>query len=338
MTNRTLSVWLVLMAAAPSLIAQGCSAESVALKLVQSQGLNLLRPARTYITPGGMFVKGKGTPVYVDSYEEVSPESGNLIDFDAVMLEEASGKTFGIGFAFELGAKLLAKPLGLQAKQNTDVKLAQVESKGQRLRTTAVDDLLKAGKKTAAAALAEIKQKNQVYLVQEVYRTSDFSLEAAAEQGLSVTYGGGKPVADCAAGGGDAKPKDAGNAKADAKAAPDTGKGDQAVKDAAKGVTESAKDAVKPTTPAAKETPASTPAATPAAGVAFCREGQYTLKLHTPSPLPFAVRLVKLHVRDGVLQRDTAATMKITLGTAEVAAAPLNDSWEITNIERRGTK
>lgn len=329
MRRVTPTLFVLCAATASALPAPACNPESAALNILGRQGLNLLRPARSYITPGGLFVKGKGLPVYVDSYNEISPEPGNLIDFDAVILEETKNKSFGVGFAFDLAAKLLAAPLGVTAKQDQSVSIAQVETTGKRLTTPALDKLIAKGTKTSSAARTELQKKNDVYVVQEIYLAKDINLQSTSKQELAVGYNDGKAVNACGAGGGKEDSKQ-GSKEGSKEGSKDAQKEKSPTTESKSAAAPPASESTKPAAPAAK------------AAVSLCRDGKFTLKMHTDKVLPFAVRLARVRLQGADLVRDTTSDIKTTLGVqpGELPAARIGESFEITGLQhrQRGTK
>lgn len=287
--------------------AQRCDARTEALNLFGRQGLNLLRPARDYIRPGGLvFIPRNSSPEYDDPADPMAPESGNLADFRAVILEETETRSTGFGIALDLVNWVLPAPLGLKMSGEREVSLGGVETTGLRLQTTAVDALLKRPG-TAGAAIPELKRGLRVFIVQEVYKATSLDLKATNNQKLNVSFNDGTAVSACS---------DGGSTPAESKPA-----------------------AAKPASAAAK--PAAGAAATvqlptPKLGVSVCVDRGFTLKFKTTDPLPFAVRLAELELSDGQLRRRRASSVNTTLGGGEIGAAVV-DAQEpaIDNLQRR---
>jgi hypothetical protein len=94
---------LALLLAVLTIALVSCDAEKDALTLFSDQGLNLLRPARDYIQPGGMVFLVKGGPAeYDDPADPVTAEKGNLTDFKAVILSQTKNKTSAFSAALSL--------------------------------------------------------------------------------------------------------------------------------------------------------------------------------------------------------------------------------------------
>jgi hypothetical protein len=312
-----------LIAFAMSAAQVGCNAQSAAFDLFSRQGLNLLRPARDYIQPGGMvFVPKKGNPVYEEPKDDVAPEKGNLIDFRANILEETANKKAGLSAALTLAATIIPMPISAGAQSNKHVTLKQIDTTGVRLSTNALDGLI-AAPNTSKAAAAAIPRGTRVFVVQEVYKTTSLDLHAEDGKAFNLNFNDGKAVADCKlAGSGDKKPD---NSKNDTKKpAPGNDTKDSATSGANKADSKGTNTKSK----GQSSTPLSASAASKlGAGIAVCVADDYTLKLRTKEPITFAVRLAELELSDQkTVQRNRGSVLKQTLGgEGEISASLIND-------------
>jgi hypothetical protein len=309
-----------LAAIAISAAQNGCNAQSAAYGLFTSQGLNLLRPARDYIQPGGMvFVPKKGNPEYEDPKDDVGSEKGNLTDFRASILEETANKKTGLGAALSLATTIVPVPISAGAQSGKQVSLKQIDTTGLRLNTDALDRLI-ASPNTSKAAAAELQRGMRVFVVQEIYKATSLDLHAEDNKAFDLHFNDGKAVADCKLTNQSSSTK-SDNAATDkknsstgtnAKDSSSTGSADKPAGSAAKGSGQT------------KTAPASSAQSKLGAGVALCVADDYTLKLTTKDPIPFAVRLAELEMSQGTVQRNRGSVLKGTLGGGEISAALVN--------------
>jgi hypothetical protein len=308
----------------------GCNAQAGAYSLFTKQGLNLLRPARDYIQPGGMvFVPKKGNPEYEDPKDSVSSEKGNLTDFKASILEEAANKKAGLGASLTLATTILPMPISAGAQSGKQVSLKQIDTTGIRLSTDALDHLI-ASANTSKVAAAELQRGMRVFVVQEIYKATSLDLHAEDSKAFDLHFNDGKAVADCKLTNksGDTKTADA--AKKDDKKNPSTStdKKDSSPtgSEGKKGNTGSA---AKNGSGQSQTNAASSALSKLQAGVAVCLADDYTLKLTTKDPIPFAVRLAELELLQGTVQRNRGSVLKGTLGGGEISAALVNSQTPV---------
>jgi hypothetical protein len=311
----------LLVAVAISMAQAGCNAQQAAYSLFTRQGLNLLRPARDYIQPGGMvFVPKHGNAEYEDPKDDVAPEKGTLTDFRASILDETANKRAGLGAALTLATTIIPMPISAGAQSSKQVSLKQIDTTGVRLSTKALDQLI-AAPNTSKAAAAELQKRNgmRVFVVQEIYTATSLDLHAEDNKAFNLNFNDGKAVADCKQGDQSTGKSDTGTDKKDASAANPKGgsTADAAAKAAGKGGT--AKD--KTSSQAKPAGASSTTQSKLGAGLAFCLADDYTLKLQTKDPIPFAVRLAELEMSGGTVQRNRGTILKGTLGGDEISAA-----------------
>lgn len=333
--------WLGLVAflalVAIGLVQLGCNAESDALNLFSHNRLNLLRPARDYIQPGGMvFVPKNGSPEYDDPKDNVVPEKGNLTDFRASILQETANKKTGLGAALSLAATVIPMPINAGFQSSKDVSLKQIDTTGLRLNTNDLDKLI-AAPNTSQAAAAELRRGTRVFVVQEIYKATSLDLSAADNVAFNLNFNDGKAVADCK----QTQPSDktSGDNTPDKKASPPQTNG--------KGSTGSSgnTNAGKAGATAGKGQSGSSPSPSPVnaqsklgAGIAFCVAEGFTLKLQTKDPIPFAVRLAELELSQGILRRKRGHVLSGTLGNAEISADLVDENKPALNeLTRRSS-
>jgi hypothetical protein len=334
MSRRFLAITFLNCTLGATCLTAACNPQTAALDLFYRQGLNLLRPARDYITPGGMvFVTKDGAVDYEEAKKgESAFEKGNLTDFRAAILDETENKSAGFGLALSLAKAVV--PLGIAAglSSEQEVSLGGIETTGTRLTSEAIDELIDKPK-TKAAAIRDLLAGNRVFIVQEIYQATSLDLKASTSNSLSVTLNDGAAVAKCAA---DDKTKDDGSGQKSDKQPvagdkKDDGSGQKPNKQPAPSDTKQPQPSTdksgKPSEAPGTKSDKSQGGATPgyAGGVAFCMEGDYTLKLRATKPIPFAVRLAEVKNEGGKVVRVRSRTIKITLGpgTEDVAADTL---------------
>lgn len=314
-----LGVFGLLVAIAISVAQNGCNAQSAAYGLFAKQGLNLLRPARDYIKPGGMvFVPKKGIPVYEDPKDEVASDKGNLADFRASILQETENKKTGLGAALSLATTVIPVPISAGAQSSKQVSLKQIDTTGVRLNTDTLDKLI-ASPKTNKAATQELQRGMRVFVIQEIYEATSLDLQAEDNKAFDLHLNDGKAVADCKQTG------QSGDSTSDSKTSDNkntssgtTGKDGSSSGAANKSTNQGAATSGKGQSQA---NPSSSTQPKLGAGVAFCVADNFTLKLTTKEPIPFAVRLAELELSQGTVQRNRGSIFKGTLGGNEISAA-----------------
>jgi hypothetical protein len=322
-----------------------CDAEKDALKLFSDQGLNLLRPARDYIRPGGMVFLVKGAPPeYDDPKDPVTPETGNLTDFKAVILAETKNKTGAFSAALSLAKSIIPTPLsfGAGAESSRDVKLKQIETTGQRLKTDPLDDLIKKPK-TSQAAVSAIQGGKRVFIVQEIYKATSLDLQATDTKAMNIKFNDGSAPVNCKPSTQPAQKDSSGTppSKQDNSGSGNAGKdtGSQGSGAATSKKPEGAsgaasKSKVAPQTGSAKsgagtaDNSSQSGASTVSGAVGVCVAEDFSLQFQTKDPIPFAVRLAELELAQGVLQRRIGAkTFVATLGGGgKISGSLIDDS------------
>jgi hypothetical protein len=321
MKSRTwLGVFGLLVAIAISAAQNGCNAQSAAYSLFTKQGLNLLRPARDYIQPGGMvFVPKKGNPEYEDPKDDVASEKGNLTDFRASILEETANKKAGLGAALSLATTIVPMPISAGAQSGQQVSLKQIDTTGVRLNTDALDRLIGAPN-TSKAAAEELQSGMRVFVVQEIYKATSLDLHAEDDKAFNLHFNDGKAVADCKLAGQSSDTKSNTTTKGNKSSSSGTNTTDSS----STGSASKAESAGSAATDSNGQTKTNSPSSAQSklgAGIALCVADDYTLKLQTKDPIPFAVRLAELKLSGGTVVRDRGAVLKGTLGPGEISAS-----------------
>jgi hypothetical protein len=289
-------------------------------KIFGAQGLVLLAPARDYIKPGGLVVlPSNGGPVYLDPFDpDIAGQNGNYVEFKSIIAAQAKNQVTGLDVALSAISTVIPLPAKLSFQKGQQVKLAQIDTAGQRILTGTVLQLLKR-KATGDALRGQLAQKNRAFVVQEIYTARSISMSSASNAALDVSYGGAGKVPDCTLPSTDGKGKTDPATKDATKGATDATKGatDATKADATKGATDATKAATDKTgkTPAttaktdaktdtgtakdatAKDAKDTAKSVADAAGsglsasLGFCHAGTATLTLQSDSLIPIAVRL-----------------------------------------------
>lgn len=326
---------LAVLFATAGLQAQACDARKAALRMFSSQGLNLLRPARSYIKPGGLIIVPKGgIPEYDDPPDTASPDDGTFGDFRAVILQETERKTTGFSTALGIANWVLPVAIGLSAAGDSQVSLAQIETSGQRLDTNRIEDLIKPGTRTHAAALRELKARrgHRFFIVQEVHTAKSLDLQATNTKNLNVTFNDGKAVADCST-----KPEKPGETVKPVEGAK-PGEASKKAQESKSGEATTGSGAAPTAAQAGKDANASAAEAVKF-GVSVCRGNDVVLRMNTINAIPFAVRLVEVELEGGVLQRRRGASLTMTLGDEEVGAALIDpDEPAVSSLKPRNVE
>ncbi len=319
-----LGVFGLLVAIAISAAQNGCNAQSAAYNLFTKQGLNLLRPARDYIKPGGMvFVPKKGNPEYEDPKDDVAAEKGNLMDFKASILEETANKKSALGAALSLATTIVPVPISAGAQSGQQVSLKQIDTTGIRLNTDALDRLI-AAPNTSKAAAGELQRGMRVFVVQEIYKATSLDLHAEDDKAFNLHFNDGKAVADCKLAGQSNDTKSNTTTKDNKTSSAGTNTKGSSSTGSANNAESTGNAATNAATGGNGQAQTKSPSSAQSklgAGIALCVADDYTLKLQTKDPIPFAVRLAELKLSGGTVVRDRGAVMKGTLGPGEISAS-----------------
>jgi hypothetical protein len=269
----------------------GCDARAAALKLFASKGLNLLNPARDYIQPGGLvFLAKGGVPQYDDPADPVTPEPGNLINFQSDIMQETQTKTSKLSAALFFATSIIPNSISASLENDNDVSLKEIATTGVRLNTNALDELIaQPNTKRSAYDALDPKGNVRVFVVQEVYKAKSLDLSASPTKALSLKYDNGDVVADCSTANNSDKTNDS-STKSDT--TPKTS-------DATTKKNDTTSNAPAKATDSGSKGAGNTPAAPDGtsklqAGLAACISDKYTLKMNATDPIPFAVRLAEL--------------------------------------------
>jgi hypothetical protein len=282
----------MLIVISASLAQSSCDAQSAAIDLFASKGLNLLGPARDYIKPGGLFfVPPKpGIPDYDDPADPVTAEPGNLMNFQADIMQETKSKTSKLSAVLAFAKAIVPLSFGAGAENDTDVSLKEISTTGVRLTTNALDALIQQPntKKSAYDSL-DPKDKVRVFVVQEVYKARTLDLSASSGKAFALTYDdSGKPVEDCGTPNNGAKSDDS------TKKSTDTTSKSTNTTSKASDTSKAAATSNKSTSKASNTPGATDGTAKLQAGLSGCISQGYTLIMNAADPIPFAVRLAEL--------------------------------------------
>src|ERR1700741_4366222 len=112
------------------LVAQGCDATSAAMKVFRDQGLVVLKPARTYVRPGGLVSLKGHTARYRDAADPVPTDEKLATPFSATIMSETLNKATGFGAALSAIGSIVTAPLNLKFNASSRVSLAQIDASG----------------------------------------------------------------------------------------------------------------------------------------------------------------------------------------------------------------
>lgn len=190
--------------------------------LFRQNGLHLVLPLRSYITLGGLVVvPSSGSPYYVDPLDPIpaSMQPG-ILDFKSVIARQTGSRATGLSAAAGLLQQLVKAPVTFQIAATQEVTLAQIDASGVRMKIPAVQSYIGLPE-TGKWIGKELAAKAKTFIIYEVYKGKDLTLEAASGQTLNVglavgasTAGSGHPApggpATPAGGSGQAAPSSAG--------------------------------------------------------------------------------------------------------------------------------
>jgi hypothetical protein len=291
-----------------SLLIASCDVQKDALALFGNQGLNLLRPARDYIKPGGLiFIQKGGTPDYENPKDPISSDAGNLTDFQAAILEETLNKSTGLGVAFSL-AKSVVPSISADFQNDRAVSLKGIDTTGSRLDTDPLDKLIAATNTSKAAASwlgsKDAKSKGKrVFVVQEIYKANSLDLHADDNKKLDLKLGDQSAVVNCQKAG-DGSGNSSSGASTGSSQNKQNSSSDNSSSNSSSASTSQKNSANKNGTGKTKANTSQLPGLSNlGVGVAGCMSDDYTLKLQTKNPIPFAVRLAELELSNGTVQR-----------------------------------
>jgi hypothetical protein len=330
-------VFGMLAITAISLAQAGCDAQSAAMNLFVSKGLNLLSPARDYIQPGGLvFVARGGHPEYDDPADAVSAEPGNLVNFQADIMQETKTKTSKLSAALSFATSVIPLSFSAGAENDNDVSLKEIATTGVRLSSNALDSLI-AKPKTKQSAYDALDPKDhvRVFVVQEVYKAKSLDLSATATKAFSLKYNNGDPVADCGSANNGGKTNDS-TAK---KTSDTTSKKNDTTSKAAGGKTNDS-TAKGSGSNSSNPSAAATGTSKLQAGLATCISQGYTLKMNAADPIPFAVRLAELERYGTSVRRShKGKPVYATLGSkTEIGNGMVSETTPVVGEMTRRTK
>jgi hypothetical protein len=241
-----------------------CDPEKRAKDLLADAGLTLLQPAREYIRPGGLVSESeKREFVYFDPPNGV--ESMRESDV-AVKFEYDHDKTAPLDLALGLIAQMVRIPAGLQIDGAQPVKLKDIDVKAVRVSLEGLSESWKANSNLSEQG----GPHTHLYVISEVYLVKSITLSSATGEPLRISPTLAKALANCAFAGSGTNGTPANS--------PENNSGNNE---------------------------ASTTRGQPkdASSLSICRPSDAELTLYADAPIPFAVRLSKVHRRqDGVLE------------------------------------
>jgi hypothetical protein len=296
--------------------------ESDATKLFTDQGLTLLKPARSYIVPGGLVVlSGSGHPIYMDPLDDPKMggngvADGNEVDFQAVFAKVAKSNHTGLQLAVQLVSSVLPAAGEITFGSDTDVTMDQINSNGTHLVSAALKTYI-----NQAATKAEISSwfvasgsNNRVFVVQDVYQSTSMTLKSTASKSFDIALTTGKiaacPAAPSSTGTDGSNGSAANSAGAGSNSSTTNSAGSAKPSTANSASTGSTNDNAGKSTGSGSSGASPTSASKPAAGssggnsasskaggsLAICLgPNNYSLTFNSSNPIPFAVRLVELN-------------------------------------------
>jgi hypothetical protein len=172
-----------------------CDPQKDALNLFTQQGLTVLKPARSYIALGGIFVLPKhGTPEYLDPYDSLPGTDPN--PFNAVVMQQSSNNAVGLAAAVGTLGGLVTIPAGLKFSYSKQVQLAQIDTSGTRYTSQMVAALIQKPQ-TSSAIQSQLTGGNRVFIVQEIYTGKSLSLKSSDSTGLAAAIEGAASIPSC---------------------------------------------------------------------------------------------------------------------------------------------
>jgi hypothetical protein len=296
-----------------AIIFSGCNdPENAALQLFNDYGLTLLRPARSYIKPGGLVILvSKRTPAYVDPFDDdiagLAEGKTAVEDFTATIQQSTKNQAASFDFAINLISQIVSLPKYLTsdsigAKKSTQVTLDQIDSNGQRIKPTAVSTLI-GEQKTSDLLKKQLSGGARAFVVQEVYLSKSLSLKVASATSGDISIGGSGALPQCADAtgkttGSDSSTNTTANTKDKSSGSNDSGTNATASKPPTAGAKAASPTATatKSNTQTKPNTATTSTKSDPAlVTVGVCQSSAYSLTFtSTKDPIPFAVRLVEI--------------------------------------------
>jgi hypothetical protein len=166
-----------------------CDPVSIVRRIFSDQGLQLVRPVRSYIELGGMVMVPKnGKPYYYDRTDTIpagTEEEPVIKNFSAVIAKESRNNSAGLGVALGALESLIPVPLDAKYDQTQKVEMGQINASGKRLPIPAAQSFIQLAK-TKTALEEELRAGGKAILIYEVYSASTLSIKASGNRELNV--------------------------------------------------------------------------------------------------------------------------------------------------------
>jgi len=301
----------------------GCdSIDKAAKKIMADQGLTLLQPARDYIALGGIVSLPNGSrPIYEDPYDLLPNDNGTYSSFNAIVSQNTKNQSIGIDAAIGSLGSYVALPVSISGLVNhsSSVKLSQIDTGGTRYTTQKVAALL-TRQATSDAIKADL-QAGRVFVIQEVYTATSFSITSANATSVAAAAGGSAPSPQCSTSSGTPGSGNSGAA------------GSGGNSGAAAGNSGAAGSGGNSGTAAGNSGAGSAPMS-----LGFCWGGNSSLSFTTDRPIPFAVRLNEVQLGPGGVLQIKKTNFKLplnTLGADNASNTATVPSGLLTDLERK---
>ncbi len=299
----------------------GCdSVDKAAKKIMADQGLTLLQPARDYIALGGIVsVPGSGRAQYEDPYDTLPNGNGTYSSFNAIISQNAKNQSIGIDAAVGSLGNFVTLPASISGVVNhsSSVKLSQIDTGGTRYTTQIIAALL-TRTATSDAIKADLQSGVRVFVIQEVYTATSFSITSSNSTSIAAAAGGSAPSPQCSAtasggsGSGGSGSGGSGSAGSGSAGSGSAGSGSGGSGSAGSG---------------------SAPIS-----LGLCWGGNSSLSFTTDHPIPFAVRLNEVVVGPGGVLQIKKGNFKLplnTLGSDSVADTATPSSGVLADLQRK---
>jgi hypothetical protein len=320
----TVSSALIAVTSVVALQARACAdPEAAAIGIFKRQGITLLKPARSYVAPGGIVTVTNAGPRYDDPFEPV-PQKDNQ-PFTATVMAETKDQTTKFDVALSKLGGIVPLPIAAGATSAFDVSLGQIDTKGTRIPSDKLKSLARSPQ-TSAEVKRAISSRARVFIVQDVYTGKSLTLTSRTSGALGGAVGAQSVPACAPANGSGSKPTD-GTA--------DKGPSNKDTKGSASPAAAAGETQNKPANGANAAAAATGDKAKddgPVVSVSMCREGNFSLKFQSDTDVPFAVRLVELVAsKDGIIDfKPGASNTPGNLGGATAAPAGFVDQQNPT--------
>jgi hypothetical protein len=332
-------------------IVGGCdSVDKAAKKIMADQGLTLLQPARDYIALGGIVsVPGSGRAQYEDPYDTLPNENGTYSSFNAIISQNAKNQSIGIDAAVGSLGNFVTLPASISGAVNhtSSVKLSQIDTGGTRYTTQKIAALLKRTA-TSDAIKADLLSGVRVFVIQEVYTATSFSITSSNSTSIAAAAGGSAPSPQCSATGTGGSGTGSSGTSGSGKGSSGTSgseKGGSGTSGSGSGSSGSGSSGTGSSGTSSSGTSSSgtSSSGTSSSGSApislgLCWGGNSSLSFTTDHPIPFAVRLNEVVVGPGGVLQIKKGNFKLplnTLGSDSVADTATPSSGVLADLQRK---